>query len=188
MLACCNLNAVICSSGQTLCPAQSTFLGRLILLWMLLTSMPLLTELYTRPDHPRAPWLMQSCKWCKKTSPKNELLISMGKSVSDRRLPPPRGKKIRRSKVYGLLSPCAGTCKAPALGDTSTGSPQVPGQAWGWSLSDSLCRCLVKSLTQSAAVLVKCTAFCIFTALYFVFSHPSACLSVQLQAPPKRNL
>lgn len=89
----CNLNAVICHSGQTLCAAQRTFLGRLILLWLLHTSMPLLTELYTRPDHPRAPRLMQSCKWCKKTSPKNKLLISMGKSVSDRWPPPPEEKK-----------------------------------------------------------------------------------------------
>lgn len=153
---------------------------------------PLLTELYTKLGHPRAPWLMQSCKWCKNTSPKNELLIAMVKAVSDGRLPPLGRKKKKNQVQLGVwaFEPFCWDLQCTSTWWHSTGSPQPPGQAWGCFLSDSLCRCFVKSLKSvcSSPPEVQCTALCIFTVFYFVFSHPSACLSVQLQAPPERNL
>lgn len=133
---------------------------------------PLLTELYTKLGHPRAPWLMQSCKWCKNTSPKNELLIAMVKAVSDGRLPPlgRKKKKIRCSWVYGLLSPSAETCNAPALGDTAQAALSHLDKPGAVFFQTPSAGALSRVLSRSAAVLLKCSALhCVFSLCFILY-------------------
>lgn len=87
---------------------------------------------------------------------------------SDRRLPPPEGKKSGAAR--GLWGPSAETCDAPALVTPAQAALRHPDKP-GAGLSHSLCSAL--SRVCSSPPEVQCTAFCIFTALYFKFSNPS---------------